>query len=94
MIGKKAAEKSGGLFSADDWECKSCGNVNWAKRLTCNICNAPKFQKTEVRTGAGGGFNERGTVEYKERQESDDEYDEVNLVSELNFSSDQILYFE
>ena len=23
-IGKKAAEKSGGLFSADDWMCKSC----------------------------------------------------------------------
>jgi hypothetical protein len=22
-IGKKAAEKSGGLFSADDWMCKS-----------------------------------------------------------------------
>ena len=27
--------------------------------------------------GAGGGYNERENVEYKEREESDDEYDEV-----------------
>lgn len=26
-IGKKAAEKSGGLFSAEDWMCKSCGKI-------------------------------------------------------------------
>lgn len=42
------------------------------------MCNSPKFQKGEVRTGAGGGYNEREGVEYKDRQESDDEYDEVN----------------
>lgn len=41
------------------------------------MCNAPKFQKNEARTGAGGGYNERENVEYKDRQESDDEYDEV-----------------
>ncbi len=41
------------------------------------MCNTSKFQKTEVRTGAGGGFNERDGVEYKKRQDSDDEYDEV-----------------
>ena len=28
-------------------------------------------------TGLGGGFNERQNVEYKEREESDDEFDEV-----------------
>lgn len=33
-------------------------------------------------TGYGGGFNERENVEYIEREESDDEYDEVR-----NFSS-------
>ena len=27
--------------------------------------------------GLGGGFNERENVEYVERQDSDDEYDEV-----------------
>lgn len=30
-IGKAAAEKSRGLFSAEDWECGKCGNVNWAR---------------------------------------------------------------
>lgn len=75
-IGKAAAEKSRGLFSADDWQCNKCGNVNWARRQSCNVCNAPKFGEVEERTGFGGGYNDRGVVEYKERQESDDEYDE------------------
>ena len=36
--------------------------------------------KVCVTTGYGGGYNERGIVEYKEKQEeSDDEYDEVCL---------------
>lgn len=75
-IGSNAAEKSKGLFSADDWQCSKCGNVNWARRSTCNVCNGPQFTVEEERTGLGGGFNERGTVEYKERQESDDEFDD------------------
>ncbi|XP_034312236.2 zinc finger Ran-binding domain-containing protein 2 isoform X2 [Magallana gigas] len=77
-IGKQLAEKSKGLFSADDWQCKSCANVNWARRMTCNVCNAPKYGKQEQRTGFGGGFMERDEiVEYKERiEEDDDEYDE------------------
>jgi hypothetical protein len=29
----------------------SCGNINWARRSTCNMCNMPKFQKAEARTG-------------------------------------------
>ena len=28
-----------------------CGNVNWARRNTCNVCNAPKFGIAEARTG-------------------------------------------
>jgi hypothetical protein len=46
-----------------DWSCGACGNVNWARRAICNICNAPKpkasLTEDEIRTGAGGGFNER-----------------------------------
>jgi len=75
-IGKAAAEKSKGLFSADDWQCSKCGNVNWARRSQCNMCNAPKFADPEERTGYGGGYNDRGVVEYVRREESDDEYDE------------------
>ncbi|XP_062617877.1 zinc finger Ran-binding domain-containing protein 2-like [Saccostrea cucullata] len=75
-IGKQLADKSKGLFSADDWQCKSCANVNWARRTTCNVCNAPKYGKQEQRTGFGGGYMERDEiVEYKERVD-DDEYDE------------------
>lgn len=41
------------------------------------MCNAPKFGEVEERTGYGGGYNDRGVVEYKERKnEDDDEYDE------------------
>ncbi|XP_046976198.1 GATA zinc finger domain-containing protein 7 isoform X2 [Vanessa cardui] len=76
-IGKSAAEKSRGLFNADDWQCNKCANVNWARRQTCNVCNAPKFGEVEARTGYGGGYNERGVVEYRRRESSsDDEYDE------------------
>lgn len=62
--------------SADDWQCSKCGNVNWARRQQCNMCNAPKFGEIEERTGYGGGYNDRGVVEYKERRDEDDEYDE------------------
>lgn len=53
VSGKVIAEKSHGLFSPDDWQCNKCGNVNWARRSQCNMCNAPKFGEVEERTGLG-----------------------------------------
>ena len=44
------------------------------------MCNAPKWGEVEERTGYGGGYNDRGVVEYIERNDSDDEYDEVSLL--------------
>ncbi|XP_028766938.1 transcription initiation factor TFIID subunit 15-like [Neltuma alba] len=32
----------GGLFGPNDWPCPMCGNINWAKRTKCNICNTNK----------------------------------------------------
>ncbi|GJN34240.1 hypothetical protein PR202_gb22887 [Eleusine coracana subsp. coracana] len=31
-----------GLFGPNDWPCPMCGNINWAKRMKCNICNTSK----------------------------------------------------
>nr|2K1P_A Chain A, Zinc finger Ran-binding domain-containing protein 2 [Homo sapiens]3G9Y_A Chain A, Zinc finger Ran-binding domain-containing protein 2 [Homo sapiens] len=31
--------------SANDWQCKTCSNVNWARRSECNMCNTPKYAK-------------------------------------------------
>lgn len=93
-IGKAAAEKSRGLFSADDWQCNKCGNVNWARRQQCNVCNAPKFGEVEERTGFGGGYNDRGVVEYKEREDSDDEYDEFGRKKKKRTRSEEKEYEE
>ncbi|KAG3286245.1 ZRANB2-like [Ictidomys tridecemlineatus] len=78
-IEKTLAEKSRGLFSANEWQCKTCSNVNWARRSDCNMCNIPKYAILEERTEYGDGFNERENVEYIEREESGGEYDEFGF---------------
>ncbi|XP_063900259.1 zinc finger Ran-binding domain-containing protein 2-like [Zophobas morio] len=75
-LGEKAAEFSNGLFSAKDWACSACGNINFARRLACNICGVQKFKAVEDRSGVGGGFNDREGLEYKEVIVEEGEYDE------------------
>jgi hypothetical protein len=55
------------------------------------MCNAPKYGEVEERTGYGGGYNDRGVVEYIERQDSDDEYDEVTSCADGSFMSEHLL---
>ena len=55
--------------------------MNWARRTDCNICGEPKFGTIEPRTGLGGGYNEREGVEYIDREQSDEEYDDVSTCS-------------
>ncbi|CDY52838.1 BnaA10g28430D [Brassica napus] len=45
-----------------------CGNVNWAKRLKCNVCNTNKPGQNEcgVRGGRGGGYKELDEQELEE----------------------------
>ena len=35
------------------------------------MCNGPKVEEVEERTGLGGGFNERDNVEYKSYNEDE-----------------------
>lgn len=46
-----------GMFAADDWTCPGCGNVNWARRPSCNKCSTSKPGTVDTnREGHGGGF--------------------------------------
>ncbi len=62
-VGTKSVSGPPGLFKTTDWTCALCGNVNWERRTTCNICQHSKpalaNDDKEKRDGAGGGFNER-----------------------------------
>lgn len=46
-----------GMFNEGDWTCSGCGNTNWARRSTCNMCNQPKPGTVDTnREGNAGGF--------------------------------------
>ncbi|XP_052186775.1 transcription initiation factor TFIID subunit 15 isoform X2 [Diospyros lotus] len=72
-----------GLFGPNDWPCPMCGNINWAKRTKCNICNTNKPGHNEggVRGGRGGGYKELDEEEIEEtrrrRREAEEDDGEV-----------------
>lgn len=93
------AGPTGGLFGPNDWPCPMCGNINWAKRLKCNICNTNKPGHSEggVRGGRGGGYKELDEEELEEtkrrRREVEDDgelYDEFgNLKKKFRAKTQQ-----
>ncbi|VDP29583.1 unnamed protein product [Heligmosomoides polygyrus] len=64
-IGKEMADKSKGLFAAEDWVCS---NTVW---VSCNSLDLKQFSSS----GYGGGFNDRQDIEYV-RRDTEDEFDE------------------
>lgn len=97
-IGRPAGATAG-LFGPNDWPCPMCGNINWAKRLKCNICNTNKPGHNEggVRGGRAGGYKELDEEEIEEtkrrrRQAEDDGelYDEFgNLKKKFRAKTQQ-----
>ncbi|KAG0476202.1 hypothetical protein HPP92_013043 [Vanilla planifolia] len=96
--GRPAAGPTG-LFGPSDWPCPMCGNINWAKRTKCNICNTNKPGHNEggVRGGRGGGYKELDEEEIAEtkrrRKEAEDDgemYDEFgNLKKQFRAKARQ-----
>lgn len=37
------------FISRLDWNCSTCGNTNWARRMTCNMCQSAKPSTVAVR---------------------------------------------
>ncbi|KAL7001528.1 TATA-binding protein-associated factor 2N [Sarracenia purpurea var. burkii] len=76
-----------GLFGPNDWPCPMCGNINWAKRTKCNICNTNKPGTSEggVRGGRGGGYKELDEEEIEEtrRRRREAEEDDGELYDEF-----------
>uniref|UniRef100_A0A6M2E7X1 Transcription initiation factor TFIID subunit 15 n=1 Tax=Populus davidiana TaxID=266767 RepID=A0A6M2E7X1_9ROSI len=76
-----------GLFGPNDWPCPMCGNINWAKRMKCNICNTnkPGHNEAGVRGGRGGGYKELDEEELEEtkRRRKEAEEDDGELYDEF-----------
>ncbi|XP_074273580.1 transcription initiation factor TFIID subunit 15 [Silene latifolia] len=87
--GRTAAGPTG-LFGPNDWSCPMCANINWAKRLKCNICNTnkPGISEGGVRGGRAGGYKELDEEELEEtkrrRREAEEDdgemYDEFGVL--------------
>ncbi|KAJ4765330.1 hypothetical protein LUZ62_075705 [Rhynchospora pubera] len=76
-----------GLFGPNDWPCPMCGNINWAKRTKCNICNTNKPGHNEggARVGRGGGYKELDEEEIEEtkRRRKEAEEDDGEMYDEF-----------
>lgn len=64
-----------------------CGNINWAKRMKCNVCNTNKPGHNEggVRGGRAGGYKELDEEEIEEtrRRRREAEEDDGEMYDEF-----------
>lgn len=78
-----------GLFGPNDWNCPMCGNVNWAKRTKCNICNTtkPGYNEGGAREGRAGGYKELDEAEIEEtkRRRREIEEDDGEMYDEFGY---------
>ncbi|GAA0183547.1 RNA splicing factor [Lithospermum erythrorhizon] len=85
--GGPARAAVGGLFGPNDWACPMCGNINWAKRNKCNICNTNKPGHNEAgeRGGRAGGYKELDEEEIEEtrRRRREAEEDDGEMYDEF-----------
>ncbi|XP_050275844.1 transcription initiation factor TFIID subunit 15 isoform X3 [Quercus robur] len=86
--GRGVGAAVGGLFGPNDWPCPMCGNINWAKRTKCNICNTNKPGHNEggvSRGGRGGGYKELDEEELEEtkRRRREAEEDDGEMYDEF-----------
>jgi RNA-binding protein FUS len=63
------------MFAPGDWACSSCGNMNWERRNTCNLCGTAKPGTVDTRReGQGGGFKELDEAELEESRRRRQQY--------------------
>ncbi|GKA31093.1 transcription initiation factor TFIID subunit 15 [Tanacetum coccineum] len=67
--GRGAAGGPTGLFGPNDWSCPMCANINWAKRLKCNICNTTNLVLVKGVGGHAGGYKELDEEELEEQRD-------------------------
>ncbi|WZZ43162.1 hypothetical protein YC2023_039421 [Brassica napus] len=69
-----------------------CGNVNWAKRLKCNVCNTNKPGQNECGVrydsmgGRGGGYKELDEQELEETKRRRREAEEKSSLVRLTLN--------
>ena len=80
-VRKSFADRSNGIFSAKDWVCLKCNNINFEFRTHCNICFKGRFEvNTSNRHGRGGGFMEREENEKRKDCVEDEKFDYVSFI--------------